>query len=537
MSQPKLCEIYTDLLNYEKLGSQPKKEDFDDEQHYYDTLKSWLARRDSNETKRMFYNAIRYLLYRYEHVPITKSHRPPADDKPVKDLLDELSDEQRVRFLAISGMLLADGYRDPLTGKRKQDLSAAAGDVVDLIKADSPDSEVFMAASFVDQSVRARSEYARHADMFGRVYVYLREQSKSSDGKESTFSSRQMVEVTRQVVDEGVEPDDPQIALRIQRALARTLSGAKEGPPSSIDIDIPDLEEGTVADIHAPNVEPLAGVYLAAHLEELKYFAVMDRVVEQFMSGALPVSRGPAGDELYQYFRTAPMRMNELERRGLYARSFGLAQGSVDEPLPNREFNDLWIRFLAAVSYNSRESGSLEPRQTSREQVFKSARDLAVNMSLHGYGLVHFAAVELLELIRHVKKVLSYPELLQAYGVRDVWQLVERVSGMYLGGDVNSVRQRTMGQSGAKIIQWLAAQAPNLAGANRYVHLDPGIISHVERWLAVTGTPGSAVVQYAEPVAIKNQRTLPSSFVSTPQLPDSLRNALTNVGLPEIPQA
>src|SRR5262249_10669230 len=170
-------------------------------------------------------------------------------------------------------------------------------------------------------------------------------------------------------------------------------------------------------------VRALSLIYFSAMLEELKFFAVMDKVVDQFMSGMLPIKRGPAGDPLYAYHRNAQIRINEFERRGLYARSFGVAQGSVDEPLPNREFSDMWIRFLSAASAFGRETAITERRSVTREQVFKSARDLAVNLSLHGFGLAHFAAIELQELINTIKAALSHPDILAAYGTRDVWQL------------------------------------------------------------------------------------------------------------------
>src|SRR5213079_1325512 len=122
-----------------------------------------------------------------------------------------------------------------------------------------------------------------------------------------------------------------------------SLSGATDGRSSVIDIDLPDLEEGTETDIIADNVMALSAIYFSAMLEELKFFQVMDKVVEQFMTGALPVKRGSAGDPLYAFHRDAQNRISEYERRGLYARSFGVAQGSVDESYPNREFNDVWI--------------------------------------------------------------------------------------------------------------------------------------------------------------------------------------------------
>jgi hypothetical protein len=175
----------------------------------------------------------------------------------------------------------------------------------------------------------------------------------------------------------------------------------------------------------------------------------------------------------------------------------------------------------------------------SSEQVFKTARDLAVNLSLHGFGLAHFAAIELQTLIRSTKDTLSNIDVLSAYGVRDVWQLVERVSNMYLGGAVNGVRQRTMASAGAAIIQWLAAAAPNLVGAFSNLFIDEVLISHVERWLAVTGTPDAAIEKYSEPVALQSQRTIPDFALPSGAngASDAIRDALARLNPSTTPQA
>src|SRR5207244_523461 len=130
------------------------------------------------------------------------------------------------------------------------------------------------------------------------------------------------------------------------------------------------------------------------------------------------------------------------------------------------------------------------------EQPHKAGRDLAVNLSLHGYGVAHFAAQELRGRIEEILDMLSSAEILAAYGVRDVWQLVERVSTIYLGGALNGVRYRTTAQSGGQIILWLADHAnilasvadPSSATLNQlFRDTGPtGIQVPVERWLAVT---------------------------------------------------
>ncbi|HSR98200.1 MAG TPA: hypothetical protein VLM79_14175 [Kofleriaceae bacterium] len=537
-----LCEEISDVLNYEPIGEPPPGNPPD--VLYQERARALELTKKANATKRFLYLAVRNFLItngRLLDTDLSDASNPdPETYNEVKPfslqvskmvntaLLDDTQNDalkKKARLFSVFGLLLAESRSDPLLGKTIKDLSPNLGDDVDK---NHP-----VAAQFRRYMTIALAEFDERAGMYTKVYTELRDRTKSApngtDGK-ARFETRRVAELSRALIAEHIDENDALFDARFTRALATSLSGATEGRASVIDIDLPDLEAGTEADIISDNVRALSLIYFSAMLEELKFFAVMDKVVDQFMSGALPIKRGSAGDPLYLYHRNAQNRINEYERRGLYARSFGVAQGSVDEPLPNREFNDMWIRFLSAVSALGRETGITERRTVTSEQVFKSARDLAVNLSLHGYGLAHFAAIELQSIINNIKSTLSAPDILAAYGTRDVWQLVERVSYMYLGGSVNGVRQRTMATSGGNIIQWLADKAPNLAGTFRTLQVDAVVISHVERWLAVTGTPDSAVERYQEPVAIQTQRTIPDfSLPNGASAEDAVRDAMAKI--------
>ena len=553
------CEVILDVANYGVIPPAPTEAD-----RLLGDAQVLLKKRahdlglDARLQSQRFFLAVRWFLEKQLGFSVIERSvgDPPVEHTKTSDglklnTLDVVgvmrpTEAEKARFLAVAGLLIADSQNDALNGKRPEMLSSAVGDIKeDKDAAGNPVTHpVYIAAPFIAALTRSLAEYNAHTAHFDKVYELLKARSVTKrDGAgvptDFAFRSRQLAVIARNLVSEGADPGDSQFGVRFERAMSNALPGATDGLSSTIDIDLPDLEAGTETDIIADNVKALSAIYFAAMLEELKFFSVMDKVVEQFMNGALPVKRSSAGDPLYRYHRDAQIRINEFERRGLYARSFGVAQGSVDEPLPNREFNDVWLRFLSAVSVYGREIKSSDRRMVSPEQVFKTARDLGVNLSLHGFGLAHFAAIELQNLIKFVKEALSNADILNAYGVRDVWQLVERVSNMYLGGAVNGVRQRTMAASGAAIIQWIAATSPNLVGAFRALTVDDVLISHTERWLAVTGTPDTATEKYSEPVALQNQRTIPDFAIPSGAgaAGDALRDALSRVNLPTTPQA
>jgi hypothetical protein len=343
--------------------------------------------------------------------------------------------------------------------------------------------------------------------------------------------TRQFAEIVRRLHEQSVRPDDQQLRIKFLNAFQLVLGGSVAQRASQISVDLPDLEERVQADIIKDNVRALGALYFAAQLEDLKFFQVADKVTEQFLSGMIPISRSVGSEGIFRYYRDAEDRFTETERRSMYARAFGFAQGSVEEQLPNREFADLWIRFCSSVSMFDRERIVTGVRKSvTPSELFKNARDLAVNLSLHGYGVAHFAAVELQDTIKTLLKTLSYPDVLQAYGVLDLWQLVERVSGLYLGGAANSVRQRTMATTGSQIILYLADKSKQLSAAVGAITLPEGdpLIGYVERWLAVTGMGEEATEKYSEPVSLSSQPTIPDMALRA--APDLLQEAMNLTG-------
>jgi hypothetical protein len=265
------------------------------------------------------------------------------------------------------------------------------------------------------------------------------------------------------------------------------------------------LGETASIEIVRENLNATQTFYFVAMLEELRLFQVVDRLVERFAQGLLPVGTGPAGEILYRYWKRRADRFTEAERRNLYARVFGWPGGD-EGGTPNREFADLWLRFVSAVTTYAEQLQRGTP--LSQQAVRESARDLAGNLSLHGYGLAYFAARELQQEIQEIITLLSNNEIKTAFGARDMWQVIEQVATLDLGGSPNILRQRTRAGAGSAIIRWLANRRSLLLSARPVNVLkdavigkrrsgpkpatDPNdydLVNACEQWLAVTGTP------------------------------------------------
>jgi hypothetical protein len=553
-----------------------------------------------NQESKILYLAVRHLLRRLfnfdrdgsttvkpEEFPegFGKRHAG-ASPRPARE------EEEKVLVASAMGYLRAHGYDDPSLGKFRsvaapenrlrsvmlfdpqlrvgelafteadgngqQELRERIGanDVVVSPDPTNPNHEDSGGETFliVDRFITAFTDavkyYFANRALHHAVFRVLQDEGKemAADGTVAsmTLNTRQFAEVTSRLVDDRVPPGHPQLRRFVINALSQTLGGGVPGSSSDFDIDLPDLDAGTAVEIVRNNVRAVAAIYFSAMLEEMRLHAVMEKIGEHFTIGMVPISRGTASDRVYKWIKGAPDRFSEIERRGVYGRVLGLAQGAAADLVPNREFTDLWIRFLSTVSVLDRERRSSDMLRVSQEQALKAGRDLAVNISLHGYGIAHPAAIEMQGLVREIKDVLSEPALHTAYGVNDIWQLVDRVNVMYLGGYVNGVRYRTMARAGAEIILWLADHSTKLASVSPAGGLDFGdarLVNNVERWLAVTGTPDASVEQYTDPVDLQAQPTIPA-FAPTNGHPlnggaPALRETLETVGvggLPSIPQ-
>jgi len=373
----------------------------------------------------------------------------------------------------------------------------------------------------------------------------------SLDETVSALSARNVAAVVRRLVTDGVSANDAWLASRIQNAYDMQTGVVSGAPASAMEIMLPDLDEATDVEIQRENLHAAQAIYFAYMLEEMRLPQVVERIVELFRAGLLPLGRGKAGDYLYNYYKKSADRITEGERRDLYMRLFGAPGGNPNGNEPNRDFNELWLRFVSAVSTFARQLSvdrllrTNIPVAVSQEQVRKAGRDLAANLSLHGYGIAYFAATELQSMILEYRDKLSDPELRGAFGARDMWQVIDQVNANYLGGTRNTHRYRTQARAGAVIIRWLANHHDRLSGRFGEVislnaltnpqlrgsdqpTVDPNdwdLVQACEQWLAVGGVQDTSIEQYSQ---ASESPVITSKPIEMPQM---ARDVLDQVGI------
>jgi hypothetical protein len=321
------------------------------------------------------------------------------------------------------------------------------------------------------------------------------------------------------------------------------VPGQSGGTLTLPSLDAPDT---VGADLVADNMRAVALIYASWNLEELKLFQVLDRVVEVFMNGQLPVGFDNGGRALSDYyFSDDELKITEAARRMTYTRVLGAAGGEVSkEAPPNRGFQDLFLRFLSSVSEFDRQRriadvfggrSRYDTLSLTGEQVRKAGRDLAANMTLYGYGGTFFVAQKLRAQIDRALRVLGTPEILAAYGVQSPFQVIERVAASDLGGTVpNIVRHKTMAESGKAILDIVAKSSPAWLGlSGNDLFIDPALLAGAAPPVAVVAPPPPRGADFDIPTQTRLMREV-ESWLAVNGIKDEQRARL---GEPEIAPA
>lgn len=459
--------------------------------------------------------------------------------------------EKEREIAGICGLLQIDGYTDSSQSYFVRHISEAQGEYRD-------NRELFdkvfdnLSQRFV---VTIDSQIANgYLDPAVEKNVTIGGKPITGNTPVAAVSCKSVAAVVRKLATDNISADYPWLTNSIDAAFDAENGVVEGAPPSSIEINLPDLEQPVDVEIVASNLHAVQAIYFSYMLEEMRLFQVVDRIVDLFRQGMLPLGKGKAGDAMYQYYKNSATRITESERRDLYMRAFGAPGGDPNANLPNRDFNELWLRFVSAVSSFARQITvekllrSTIPLAVTQEQVRKSGRDLAANLSLHGYGIAYFAATELQNSIMQFITLLSDREVMGAFGARDMWQVVDQVNTNYLGGPRNTQRYRTQARSGAIVVRWLAnnAQRLNSGYGTDVISMDAltnpslrslgsdnptvsptdwDLVQACEQWLAVGGVQDQNIEQYSQPIESPTQTSRPID------IPQVARDVLNQVGI------
>ena len=470
---------------------------------------------------------------------------------------DEVANRAVVRAALTIGLLLADKAEAPPLKIVNQVEGGQSGD-------EAGESDPVMGKTLVPDT--SHKSWARFTSTFFCALGEMRGQfelamlvlptlSREGDpdeagAKVATVDAEEFARVMRDLMRRNVTTAENQLRRRVNEALDKVQRVGDFDKVVDIGIDLPDLDEFEDVDIIEENVRLMGPMIVSAMFDEMQAFQAVDSMVDRWRDGSLAIGSGEAGKLLYRYWREAPNRISELERQTFYAITMGVPGGE-NADRTNTEFNDLWIRFVSSVSEFVRQAEvdklirTKLPSPISHQQVRKSARDLSMNLSLFGYGMAYYAAVELQQQIKFMIELLSDDEIKTAYGARDMWQVIDKIAILDLGGARNTTRYRTLATCGTIITAWLAnninrirratgpvlnieqIQMPSAKLEGQKATRTPDdfdLVNACELWLADTAVPDARVEELSQP------REAPVQTSAPVQMPAVVRDMLEGMG-------
>jgi len=355
-------------------------------------------------------------------------------------------------FAAVVGMLVLDGFSDPSTASFDNGFWGIRGESAGSTTlsdggTDVPNKNIYQ------EVAGAVSKFPGH-----RGVVFFQELADVS---------RHLLENT-----DEVPFDSPSFLSQIRVFDDAYVQNGAQGDT----LDLPDLSgsAGSAApdDLRPDNVRAVGVILAAYNLEQLRLFDAVDRIIETWWNGQLPVGSDKGSKALDDFYWSSEFRLSPSARHMQYGRVLGITGGEVStEVQPNTQFNDLWMRLIASLAEYDRQQriGDLVSGQRTSaltltgEQVRQAARNLAANASLYGWGGTQFAARRLAKHVQAAFAILNTPEIQSAYGVDGPYKVIERVAPE-IGGTPNIVRYRTLADSGKKILDLIAKYAPIWSG-------------------------------------------------------------------------
>lgn len=254
-------------------------------------------------------------------------------------------------------------------------------------------------------------------------------------------------------------PPSARVVHRIDPTLLRTLAQAMDAVQRVVarraaranalaelgDIDLPDTAP-TREDVQ--HLEVMAPLYLAHELEQAGLLRTAELVAGLFASGAITQPLGPAAQLIADFWRGRRERLSEPERQQLFAQVF--------EPQGFYPLMDAVCGAVAVQLDNPPRASDIHARVALQE----AADALGGWLSPRAVGMATFAAQDIVQALQQATHFLRDRLLLTAFGVHDLWGLLDTV-GRTQGQGIANVREHVeLGRQGATVLAWLAATVP-----------------------------------------------------------------------------
>lgn len=247
---------------------------------------------------------------------------------------------------------------------------------------------------------------------------------------------------------------EPQLTLK--------LDLVKEAPQSTF--TKPTLAQPTVQPnvIVADNVRAMAVLHSIWRYEKAGLFVAGDRIVKDAAKKKLT---GPDVQKLVKVAKAAPSAKQRAEylkfvSELLHEQFDAIVDASKDQM---KAYSDL----VGSVSSSLDQFMSDNVSESSERD---SIETMVEGMSNAGYGAAHYAAARLAEHATELRRLLGDPSVQNAYGAKDEWDLIAKLSGRPRATVAKEVE---IAEAGTELLLWLRhASDPKLKARTKKDNMD-----------------------------------------------------------------
>ena len=279
-----------------------------------------------------------------------------------------------------------------------------------------------------------------------------------------------------------------------------TTAKPLELPRSASSVPGPVLIALTPRKIVPSNLRAASLLYAARHQEEMGLFQAADTVAAAIISGTTkPKTKGSGAStaeaRARAYVAGRGERLTPTERASfIQLVGDGVQMDFEVVASDSAKQMEAYARLVASVSASLDEFADdnvSSERDHLVDEADKSADDLALTMSNHAYGGAHYAASKLAEHARIAFELLKDPEILDAYGVSSMHELIAKITKKTTG-EIQLLERR--GEAGARLIASLADNVDLLGAPAKRVELARRLAplgAHAKEWLSVKPARGA----------------------------------------------
>ena len=279
----------------------------------------------------------------------------------------------------------------------------------------------------------------------------------------------------------------------VSLALSVCAAPATAQALAGIDFDLP---EGAPTAEDRVQLEAAGPLYFASELERATLLPTAELIAGLFASGAIVQPLGPVAKLLHDFWRGRRERMTAEEREAVFTRV-------IETP----HFDRLMRGLCEAIAAHADPAMPGGPGLHAQVALATQAQSLGAFLAQRVDPMAAIAARDIVETINTALAFLRDRQLQVAFGVRDLWRLVEIVGSQHgvIAGDAQ--RHVDRGRSGQTVLLWLSKHY-----AEQAIVLDPSAPADVELLVAAQRWLASA------PVATADAGTASSARVPLPQV-------------------